>query len=143
MIKILSVIALLAFINGCTFSKPKNIEAEYLFEDDPKNERVVLIFTNKLNKNVCIPRGNWPNHAGNIDGASRRISLVVGDTKYDIEEFDEGFCPLCLLNIAPGERVSAFIKYRSFDLPKEKYNLQKQLTLKLKIIYPCKYKTNW
>jgi|GEM_PF-4949958 len=142
MLKIL-IIALLVSINGCAFNKPRSIDAEYQLEDDPENDRVVLSFTNKLKENVCIPRGNWPNPAGNIDGGRGRISLSVGDTKYDIEEFEEGFCPLCLLNIAPGEKVSAFIKYTSFQLPKEKYNLQKQLNLKLAVVYPCKYKTNW
>jgi len=101
---------------------------EFGFQDIPEERRVAVTYSNTLEHTVCLLPEFWPNQAGKINQASGLVFLVVGEERFDIENFNTGYCPTgCALRVGPGEVVRAFIEYQSFGLPESLVREEKRL----------------
>ena len=104
-------------LTGCA-TKTALVPIHYQFLDSPAERRVELTYQNTSRSLMCLLPEHWPNQGGKIDQASDRVHLVVDHERFPIEDFNTGYCPQgCALRVAPGEKVTAFILYKDFNLP--------------------------
>lgn len=118
-------IALLAVSCGTTWNP---VPVDYVFRDLPLANKVEVVLVNDRKYQLCLFPEHWPNQAGKINQASRRVFLLVAGERYPIEEFNTGYCPGgCPMVVYPGEAATASIAYDDFDLPAELRHAPKQL----------------
>jgi hypothetical protein len=126
MFRVSWLLALLVLM-GCS-ATVEFLELDYQFVDNPDEHRIELTFVNEFGFPVCLPPELWPNSAGKIDQASQIMALEIGGERFPVVDFNTGYClDGCARVVAPGESVSAFIRYEDFGLAEEQIHQQKTL----------------
>ena len=126
----------LLLLVSCSASQYRRVEVRPYVLDDKSIGQFVLVYTNRNDFQICLSPGMWPNKSGRLDFAGERVEVVVGEERFQIKDFNTGYCPNCAIEVLPGETIRAFIKYEDFSLPKQYYLENKQLKF-YSIAYEC------
>ncbi len=125
-----------SLVLGCLHSSDL-FKATYVYQDNPAQERIDLLFENKTSRSVCLMPEFWPNQAGKVNQASERIHIVVDQEEFKIASFNTGYCPACVTKVEPGEKIKGFISYADFNLAERHFVMPKNLVLDLRV-YNCR-----
>jgi len=96
-------------------------------KDNLQSEAFIVEYKNTGRKTVCLTPDNWPNSAGKIDQASSRVWVDAGGARYNLQEFNTGYCPQCATKVRVGETVTSKIPYLEFGIPPHLYGGKKAL----------------
>ena len=122
-----AAIAVFALVTGCA-ARSALAPVEFGYVDVPTARRIEVTYRNSTKVTMCLLPEHWPNQAGKIDQGSDRVTLVVGQERFPIMDFNTGYCPQgCAIHVAPGEQVSSSIAYADFGLPERLKDAPKTL----------------
>ena len=116
-------------LSGCAVNKTARFRIEYEFIDNPAERRVELHYVNNYERTVCLSLDTWPNSSGAIGFASEHVILRINGTRYHMKEMNTGYCPGCVIKVAPGEKVIGTIPYELFMIPESLVFADKELEL--------------
>jgi len=113
---------ILLFLVGCTTTGGSIIPIKYQFTDLPAEQRIELRWRNDTSETLCLLPEAWPDSAGIVYGAHESVFLVIDGQRFPMVESMLWECTSafgCSVHVAPGEKVTATIPYKNFNLPKE------------------------
>ena len=121
------VYGFLALLGGCATSALTYYKPAYVVRDAPDDGRMYLELQNTTGKTLCLDEASWPNSEGEIDSASKRVSINVNGTSFPMKSIDTGYCPGCGAKVKPGGKLTGFVKYEYFNIPREYIYSKKEL----------------
>lgn len=123
----LNYIVVLFCCAGCSASVDyEPVPINYEFIDRPAKRSVELVYVNESEKPVCMTATAWPVTGGVMDVRDGEFTVLVATRKYSLRNAYMDDCPGCVAIVRSGERVSAEIPYRFFELPEDLVNEPKQ-----------------
>jgi hypothetical protein len=93
--------------------------------DDPSSESIRVSYKNETGRTVCLTPENWPNSFGKINQASNTVWLVVDGIRFELKNFNTGYCAACAKRVANEQVINSNIPYFEFGLPNELYRKKK------------------
>jgi hypothetical protein len=87
--------------------------------DRPDLNRFVLTLKSLDERPLCLNVNQWPNYFGQVHFGSIWVKLVSNQGTYPARDENFGSCigPSCVIHIAPGSALTAFIGYKEFGTP--------------------------
>jgi hypothetical protein len=85
--------------------------------DNPKLKRFDLKLLSLDDRTLCISIGDWPNEAGEIQGASQWVSIESAGKTYHAHDptvIADCFIGDCAMRVKPHGTLSGFIPYSAF-----------------------------
>ncbi|RYY02165.1 MAG: hypothetical protein EOO53_14110 [Gammaproteobacteria bacterium] len=114
-----------------TRSATPEASRDYIFSsvDAPQAEKFIVNVSSISESAMCMTNSTWPSINGIIDGASRKVFIIVNDRKYPFKDHEMGYCPFkeCAIRIKKAEKIEASLSYKDFDFPEELYSDPKRL----------------
>ncbi len=131
-------LALLVWLTAGCAANAGLVYLQYQMTDDPSNQRIQIRYRNVTTAAMCLDPEQWPNKAGKINYGSRSVTLVVGNEKFSLEDFDTGYCQgPCPQRVSPGQEIVGYLAYADFKLP-ERLQLQPKVLLFRPQGYSCR-----
>ena len=106
----------LVILLGCA-TTIEIVSIDYRLVDHPDEDRIELLYLNDTGKTLCLSADNWPSKVGALDQMGDVVFLVVGSERFPIMDTNMGVpvCyGVCARRVAPGEEISASIRYDDF-----------------------------
>jgi hypothetical protein len=131
------VLGLAGLLVGCV-SVLTPLTVEYQTKDNPQMRRIDISYRNPYRFQVCLLREYWPDQSGAIESGERLAALRVEERRFPMLNFQFDYClPDCAIRVAPGQEVTGFLAYSSFELPEELYGKPESLNY-YPVAYRCK-----
>jgi hypothetical protein len=125
--RISAAFALVALAGCATAIKSHISKINYSYTDDLNNRSFNLEYVNTENRKICISPDYWPNQAGKINQASSYVWVDIEQYRFNLLDYNTGYCPKCSIKVLPGQKITGHIPYAEFQIPEHFYKAKKIL----------------